>query len=76
MLSKAHFEIFLEHKRKFEQQILESKPIIVTTVGKGCTKSYRNRRFKRVIMDEATMVRENEAFLTTLNAEQIVLVGD
>ena len=27
-------------------------------------------------MDEATMVKEHEAFLATLYAEQIVLVGD
>ena len=76
MLSKAHFEIVLKHKKAFEEQILKSKPIIVTTVGKGCTKSFRVRNFKRVIMDESTMVRENEAFLTTISAEQIVLVGD
>lgn len=50
--------------------------IIVTTVGKGCTRAFRDRKFKRVIMDEATMVRENEAFLSMIDAEQIVLVGD
>ena len=27
-------------------------------------------------MDEATMVKENEAFLGAISAEQIVLVGD
>ena len=27
-------------------------------------------------MDEATMIKEHEAFLTTQHAEQIVLVGD
>ena len=27
-------------------------------------------------MDEATMIKEHEAFLATLHAEQIVLVGD
>ena len=35
-----------------------------------------SRKFKRVVIDEATMVKEHEAFLTTLHAEQIVLVGD
>jgi len=34
------------------------------------------RRFKRVIMDEATMIKEHEAFLATQFAEQMVLVGD
>ena len=48
----------------------------MTTIGKACTKQLRNRKFKRVIMDEATMVKENEAFLGALDAEQIVLVGD
>ena len=34
------------------------------------------RRFKRVVMDEATMIKEHEAFLATQYAEQIVLIGD
>ena len=51
-------------------------PIIITTIGKACTGELQDRKFKRVIMDEATMVKENEAFLGTLHAEQIVLVGD
>ena len=76
MLSLPKFELFLKHKKEFEDKILETMPIIVTTVGKGCTKALRARKFKRVIMDEATMVRENEAFLTTIGAEQIILVGD
>ena len=75
-LTLPRFELFLKHKKDYEEKILKSMPIIVTTVGKGCTKSLRDRKFKRVIMDEATMVRENEAFLTTIGAEQIILVGD
>ena len=75
-LTKQQFEMFLGHKDKFEQQILERKPIIVTTVGKATTKAMAERKFKRVIMDEATMVKDYEAFLTALNAEQIVLIGD
>ena len=75
-LTKEQFEIFLSHKKKFEGQILENKPIIVTTVGMATTKGMANRKFKRVVIDEATMVKENEAFLASINAEQIVLVGD
>ena len=75
-MKKPEFKIFLDKKIKFEQRVLAKKKIIVTTVGKGCTRMFRNRKFKRVIMDEATMIRENEAFLTMLDAEQIVLVGD
>ena len=76
MLNKAQFETFIDHKRKFEAKILEQQPIIVTTVGKATTKMMAERKFKRVIMDEATMVKENEAFLASIHAEQIVLVGD
>lgn len=45
-------------------------------MGKATTKVMADRKFKRVVMDEATMVKENEAFLASINAEQIVLVGD
>ena len=37
MLSLPKFELFLKHKREFEDKILKTMPIIVTTVGKGCT---------------------------------------
>ena len=33
-------------------------------------------KFKKVVIDEATQVKEQEAFLATLDAEQIILVGD
>lgn len=76
MLSRAQFETFMKHKREFENQILSNRPIIVTTMGKASTKALRNKQFTRVIIDEATMVKENEAFLGAIHAEQIVLVGD
>ena len=75
-LTKTQFQVFLKNKQKFENTIIDSKKIIVTTIGKACTHSLRERKFKRVIMDEATMVKENEAFLGAIHAEQIVLVGD
>ena len=55
---------------------MANKPIIVTTVGKATTKLIQDRQIRRVVMDEATMVKENEAFLASLHAHQIVLVGD
>ena len=55
---------------------MENKPIIVTTVGKATTKMMTDREFKHVVMDEATMVKENESFIASLHANQIVLVGD
>ena len=69
MLTKEQFEIFLEHKQAFEKKVFERYPCIVTTVGTASTKAMVNRRFKRVVMDEATMVKEHEAFLATLYAE-------
>ena len=41
MLSRAQFEEFMRHKRAFENQILNKKPIIVTTMGKASTKTLR-----------------------------------
>ena len=67
-LTLKQFEIFLQHKKTFEDQIIHNKPIIVTTVGKATTKIIQDRKIKRVIMDEATMVKENEAFLACLHA--------
>ena len=51
-------------------------PIVITTIGKASTLTLRERKFKTVIVDEATMVRETEGFLATMTAEQIILVGD
>ena len=75
-LSIKQFETFMKHKRDFEKKIFESMPVIVTTIGKACTQQLRQREFKRIVMDEATMIKENEAFLSSTNAQQIVLVGD
>ena len=41
----------------------------MTTVGTAASKAIIERRFKRVVMDEATMIKEHEAFLATLHAE-------
>lgn len=66
----------MAHKTDFEKKVLQEYPCIVTTIGTANSKNIRDRRFKRVVMDEATMIKEHEAFLATLHAEQIVLVGD
>ena len=75
-LTIKQFDEFMKHKKNFEQKIFESMPVIVTTIGKACTQQLRDREFKRIVMDEATMIKENEAFLSSINAEQIVMVGD
>ena len=75
-LSKQDFKRFMEYKDEFEKQVIKKFPCIVTTVGVASSKQMVERKFKRVIMDEATMIQEHEAFLATQHAEQIVLVGD
>jgi len=75
-LTKDHFRVFIRHKDTFEKEVIKKFPCIVTTVGTAATRAFVDRRFKRVVMDEATMVKEHEAFLATQYAEQIVLVGD
>ena len=60
----------------FEKQILAAYPIIVTTSGNAATKAIRDLKIKTVVIDEATQVKEQESFLATLDAEQIILVGD
>ena len=66
----------MKYKNQFEQIVLESFPCIVTTIASAFTQQVTRRRFKRIVIDEATMVKEHEAFLSTLHAEQIVLIGD
>ena len=66
----------MKHKQNFEQKLLATMPIIVTTIGKAGTFALQERKFKRIIMDEATMVKETEAFLGSISAEQMVLIGD
>ena len=58
----------MKHRDEFETQILSTMPIIVTTIGKATAKALQERKFKRVIMDEATMIKEYEAFLGTSHA--------
>lgn len=75
-LSREDFADFASRKEKFEEDALRQYPCIVTTVGTAASRGIMSRHFKRVVMDEATMIKEHEAFLATLHAEQIVLVGD
>ena len=75
-LNKRQFEVFMQYKNKFEKIVLDSFPCIVTTIACAFTQQVVRRRFKRIVIDEATMVKEHEAFLSTLHAEQIVLIGD
>ena len=76
MISALQFETFMEHKRQFEKQILDNKKIIISTVAKATAISFQKRKFRKIVMDEATMVKENLMFLAAFNAEQIILIGD
>mmetsp|Transcript_25448 Transcript_25448/g.31818 ORF Transcript_25448/g.31818 Transcript_25448/m.31818 type:complete len:98 (-) Transcript_25448:52-345(-) len=75
-LSKPLFKSFLDLKRSYEREVLEKIPVIITTIGKACSTQFRATKFKKVIIDEATMAKEHEAFLNIISAEQVVLVGD
>ena len=75
-LKMPQYEVFKEHKAAFEKRVLQKFRCIVTTIGTAATKAMKDRKFKRVVMDEATMIKEHEAFLATMHAEQIVMVGD
>ena len=48
----------------------------MTTCGCAATRLIRDLDIKTVVIDEATQVKEQESFLATINAEQIILVGD
>ena len=43
--------------------------IVVTTVIKASTEAMRDLIFKRVIIDDASMIKETESFLATVHAE-------
>ena len=43
--------------------------IVVTTVEKASTKTMRDNIFKRVIIDDASMIKETESFLATVHTE-------
>ena len=65
-LSKGRFEDFMKHKDQFEKMVISNYPCIVTTVGVAGSRSLvKGRKFKRIVMDEATMIKEHEAFLAT-----------
>ena len=48
----------------------------MTTCGTAATKLIRDLKIKTVVIDEATQVKEHESYLASLDAEQIILVGD
>lgn len=77
-MSKQQFEIFLQKKKEFEQNLITQPKyqIIIATVGSGCTRLIRDLNIKHVLIDEATQVKEHESYLASINAERIVLIGD
>ena len=57
-LSKEEFEEFLKHKEKFEELAIQNFPIIITTAGYAASRVIRDLKIKKVIVDEATQVKE------------------
>lgn len=63
--------------KELENKIFNKFRVIVTTC--GCASNSRlltSRIFTRVLMDEATMIKELDSFVPTKNAKQLVLIGD
>lgn len=64
-------------REKIHMKIHEKYQIFVTTCGTASNKSVLSRfKFTRVLVDEATMVKECDLFLSTKNARQLVMIGD
>ncbi len=75
-MSKEKFERFMEIKQKYEQLILSQTPVIITTCKAIQSSAFRDFRFRKVIIDEATQANEIETLITMKEAEQVVLIGD
>ncbi len=75
-MSKEKFERFMEIKSKEENLILSRIPVIITTCKAVQSNVFKNIRFRKVIIDEATQAQEIETLLTMREAEQVVLIGD
>ena len=72
------FEKMIEKKYpEVHKKIHKKYRIFVTTCGTASNKSVLSRfKFTRVLVDEATMVKECDLFLSTRNAQQLVMIGD
>eukprot|EP00347_Sterkiella_histriomuscorum_P020669 403336923 len=75
-MSKQNFESFIDTKQKFERRIIDQTPIIITTCNSSCEKRLKDKKFKKVIIDEAAQATEVETLLPIINAKQVVLIGD
>ena len=75
-MTPEQFEVFYQQKRDFENSVVKDYSIIVTTCGCAAKALIRDLDIKTVIIDEATQVKEQDSFMATINAEQIILVGD
>lgn len=63
--------------QKIQNDILNEFRIIVTTCGTASNaRLLVSRNFSRVLMDEATMIKELDLFVPTKSALQVVLIGD
>eukprot|EP00347_Sterkiella_histriomuscorum_P014875 403359193 len=75
-MSKQNYESIIDKKQKFERRIIDQTPIIITTFNDSCEKLLKDKKFKKVIIDEAAQATEVETLLPIINAKQVVLIGD
>lgn len=75
-MTKDRFERFMEIKAKQESLILSKTPVIITTCKAVQSNVFKNTRFRKVIIDEATQAQEIETLITIREADQVVLIGD
>ena len=70
-------ELYKKLMKKFEQRILKSSDIILSTINNSADERLEDFDFPIVIIDEATQALEPDCLLTLYHgAEMVVLIGD
>ena len=68
---------YQELKRDIEEKLLEQADVILTTCNSSWNRLLDGRKFKYVIIDEATQATEPDCLLPALKGcEKLILVGD
>eukprot|EP00347_Sterkiella_histriomuscorum_P011740 403371285 len=75
-MSQSNFDSFMDTKRQFEKRIIDQTPIIITTCNSACEHRLKDKKFRKVIIDEAAQATEVETLIPLINAKQVVLIGD
>ncbi len=76
-LKKSEEEEYKEHMEEFEQRIINSSDIILSTINNSADSRLKDYYFPIVIIDEATQSLEPDILLPLYHrAEMVVLIGD